>query len=255
MLAAMFAAALSGVALRDRHRLAGAAELSDSQEGYVVSAVLGLLALLMGFTFALAVDRFEARRVLVLHDANAIGTAYLRSQLLGEPHRSRMSGLLVTYTDNMILLAKAQQGQTRALLAKDDRLLTDLWSATAAAFDSIRGLDFSSAFVTSVNAVIDLDASRRAARLAHVPTEVFAVLLIYLIVTAATLGYVLLSWRTRIVGAVPLALLTASFLLAIDIDRPTTGSIQETQGPMEQLQKSLHAQPPAVFDHWRERPS
>jgi hypothetical protein len=255
MLSAMFAAALAGVVLRGHRERAGTAEVSNSQEGYVVSAVLGLLALLMGFTFALAIDRFETRRVLVLHDANAIGTAYLRSQLLREPHRSRMSGLLVAYTDNMILLAKAQQGQTRALLAKDDRLLTDLWSATAAAFDSIRGLDFSSTFVSSVNTVIDLDASRRAARLARVPTEVFGVLLIYLVVTAALLGYVLLGWRTRIAGAVPLALLSVSFLLVIDIDRPTTGNIQETQGPMEQLQKSLHSQPPAVFDRWRAGPS
>jgi hypothetical protein len=130
-----------------------------------------------------------------------------------------------------------------------------LWSATAAAFDSIRGLDFSSTFVSSVNTVIDLDASRRAARLARVPTEVFGVLLIYLVVTAALLGYVLLGWRTRIAGAVPLALLSVSFLLVIDIDRPTTGNIQETQGPMEQLQKSLHSQPPAVFDRWRAGPS
>jgi hypothetical protein len=52
-----------------------------------------------------------------------------------------------------------------------------------------------------------------------------------------------------------LALLSVSFLLVIDIDRPTTGNIQETQGPMEQLQKSLHSQPPAVFDRWRAGPS
>src|SRR5262249_33947245 len=57
-------------------------EDTNSHEGYVVSAVLGLLALLMGFTFSLAIDRFETRRVMVVEAANDIGTAYLRAQLL-----------------------------------------------------------------------------------------------------------------------------------------------------------------------------
>ena len=73
-------------------------------EGYVVSAVLALMGLLLGFTFALSVDRFETRRALVLQEANAIGTAYLRSQALTEPHRSRMSKALVDYTNNRIAL-------------------------------------------------------------------------------------------------------------------------------------------------------
>ena len=251
VLLGMFAAAGAGVSLRDRHKRAGKLQQPDSQEGYVVSAMLGLLALLMGFTFALAVDRFETRRVLVLEDSNAIGTAYLRAQLLGEPHRSRLSGLLIAYTDNMVQLAEAQRGKNGELLARDDRLLTDLWSATAAAYDSVRGLQLSLALVNAVNTVIDLDASRRAARQAHVPTPVFVALLVYLMVTAALLGYVLLGWRTRVAGAITLALLTLSFVLVIDIDRPTSGSIRETQGPMEQLQKSLRSQPPQVFDHWR----
>ena len=84
------------------------------QESYVVSAVLGLLALLLAFTFSLATDRFEARRVLVLEESNAIGTAFLRTQLLGEPHRARLSQLLIEYTDNRIVLAKAEGKADRA---------------------------------------------------------------------------------------------------------------------------------------------
>src|SRR5215469_2478248 len=80
---------------------------SEGQEGYIVSGVLGLLALIMGFTLAMSVERFEARRQVVLEEANAIGTAYLRSQLLGEPHRTRLSRLLVEYTDNRLVLATA----------------------------------------------------------------------------------------------------------------------------------------------------
>ena len=87
----------------DRRRKAtGSGLATDNQEGYIVSGVLGLLALMLGFTLAMAVDRFDTRRVLVLQDANAIGTTYLRAQLLDEPHRSRISRLLVDYTDNRI---------------------------------------------------------------------------------------------------------------------------------------------------------
>ncbi|HPU16762.1 MAG TPA: hypothetical protein PK808_11795, partial [Polymorphobacter sp.] len=99
LLALMVLAALAGNQLREyqdrrRTRRDKTPTGIDGQEGYITSAVLGLLALLMGFTFALAVDRFETRRVLVIAEANAIGSAYLRAQLLPEPHRTRVSGLL-----------------------------------------------------------------------------------------------------------------------------------------------------------------
>src|SRR5262249_6207064 len=154
----------------------GAGFASDGQEGYIVSGVLGLLALMLGFTLAMAVERFEARRLLVLEEANAIGTTYLRSQLLAEPHPTRLSRLLVDYTDNRIVLATAPRDDVPRLLAKNDQFLTDLWAATSAAFETIKGLDFSSSYLETMNHMIDLDASRKAARLAHVPTEVLVVL-------------------------------------------------------------------------------
>src|SRR4051794_26223849 len=156
LFAAMCAASLAGIGLRYRRDLKTGADLQappaeDGQEGYIVSAVLGLLALLMGFTFSLAVDRFDARRHLVLEEANAIGTAYLRSQLLPEPGRTRMSGLLVRYTDNRLALAKARPDRVAPLLAADEALTVDIWAAAAAGFDSIKTLDFSSSYIESVN--------------------------------------------------------------------------------------------------------
>ena len=193
---------------------------AEGQEGYVVSAVLGLLALLLGFTFSLAIDRFEARRHLVLEDANAIGTAYLRVQLLQEPHRTRLSNLLVQYTDNMVNLAKVPPDRVPSLIATDDRLLTDIWAATAAGFESIRGIDFSSTLIESMNNLIDLDAARRAARQAHVPTVVFVVLLLYMVVSAGVSGYVLSAPRGRWEAPFLMGLLTMSLLLIIDIRLP-----------------------------------
>ena len=252
LFAAMCVAALIGNLLQrraDKHKPAGK---GDGQEGYIVTAVLGLLALLMGFTFSLAVDRFDARRHLVLEEANAIGTAYLRTQLLPEPHRSRLTALLVGYTNNRIALARAAPGSAlqQQLLRTNDALLTDIWSATSAAFDSIKGMAFANAYLESVNAVIDLDESRKTERQQRVPTEVFGVLFIYLITTAGVLGYVLTGQRGRLAAAFLLALLTLSLVLILDINRPTTGGITESQQPMEDLLKSL-ATPPTVYDRWR----
>ncbi|CAN7169130.1 hypothetical protein LJR219_000236 [Phenylobacterium sp. LjRoot219] len=250
---AMCAAAAIGLLLQRSRRNAAVQDGESGQEGYIVSAVLGLLALLLGFTFSLAVDRFDARRLLVLEEANAIGTAYLRSQLLAEPHRARMSDLLVRYTDNRIALAKARPASTaqQQLLAVNDALITDIWAGTSAAFDSIKGLDFSSAYLDSVNLVIDLDASRRTARAARVPTEVFVVLFVYLVTTAGVLGYVLKGMRGRLAAGFLLALLTLSLILIMDINRPAVGGISESQRAMEELRKSLATQSPAVFDRWR----
>jgi hypothetical protein len=250
LLVVVFLAALIGVALRvaqDRRSASGHSE----QEGYIVSGVLGLTALLLGFTFSLALDRYEIRRQRVLESAEAIGAAYLQTQLLAEPHRSRIGGILIRYVDNVLVLAKAKPGEGGALLAKDDQLLTELWQATAAGFDSIRGIDFSSTYVSSINAVIDMDRARRAARTARVPTLVFGLLLCDVVGAAAVLGYVLTGLRGRLAGSLLLVLMVLSLLLIIDIDRPTVGGIREPQWPMEDLQRTLARWRSADFDHWR----
>lgn len=250
----MILAVLTGFAMRRRHdrdRAGVDDERAEGQEGYVVSAVLGLLALLLGFTFALAVDRFETRRSLVLEEANAIGTTYLRTQLLEEPHRARISGLLIDYAENRVALGNTSVAVNPQLLVKNDQLITELWAATVSAFQTIKGLDFSSAYLDSMNALIDLDASRKAARMVRVPTEVFVVLVIYLVVTAGVLGYVFIGTRGRAAAGFMLILLSMSLLLIVDIDRPTRGGVREGQGPMESLVKSLRSTPSSAYDRFR----
>jgi len=214
-------------------------EKKDDDNSFLISSVLGLLALMLSFTFALATDRFEARRLLVQEEANAIGTMYLRAQLLDEPHRSRISRVLASYADNRVALALAPQGRTGPLLETNDRLLAEFWSASAAAFPSIRGIDFSSTFYDSVNRVIDLDATRKSARLARVPSEVFALLFVYVAASAAVLGFTAIDRRAVSFTGLFLALLLLFLLVIIDIDRPTLGGIRESQGPMERLLISL----------------
>lgn len=235
---------------RRRKLLAGenGEDEEEDQEGYLVSSVLGLLALLLGFTFALAVDRFDARRGFVLEEANAIGTAYLRTQLLEAPHRERLSRLLVEYTDNRLALGNSKAPVSPEMLERNNRLITQLWQATVAAFPSIKDYDFSSSYLDSMNTVIDLDTSRKAARSAHVPNTVFLVLAIYAVGTAAVLGYVMVGAQGQMAAGAVMAFFALSFLLIIDIDRPTLGTVRESQEPMKWLRNSMQNWQPAVFD-------
>lgn len=250
----MALAAWAGYAIRKRtERLASPEDEEEgSKEGLVVSSVMGLLALLIGFTFSLAIDRFDTRRERVLMEANAIGTTYLRAQLLEEPHRTRISGLLVRYTDLSLALSQARQGTPaqNALLQKNDAVVTELWSATVAAFPSIRSYDFSSSFLESMNELIDLNAARQQARKARVPTEIFVILYFYQVIAAGVIGYVLIGRGGRRTGILLLFLFGLSLVLVIDVDYPSGGGISVSQAPMVRLKETLTASPPGTFDRF-----
>lgn len=248
LLVAMLAAAAAGSALRLRWFDSGDQDsISETREGYIVSAVVTLLAFMIGFTFTLVMDRYENRRQLVGEDARAIKELYLRAQMLDQPHRARFSDLLVRYTDNRIELATRRLGDSGRRAEDHQRLIRELWNATIPAFETIRGIDFSSAFVDSANRVIELDDARIAARAAQVPGAVFLVLFVYSTVTAFVLGYVLTGSRSRTSGVVLLALLIMAMMLLVDLNQPVAGTVRESQLPLELLRAWLHANPPEAF--------
>jgi hypothetical protein len=251
ILGAMVAAALIGWRARlwqNSTRISSPADDNgETKEGHIVASVLGLLALLTGFTFALALDRFDTRRERVLTEANAIETTYLRTQLLGEPYRSRISSLLQEYADTRIKLASARPADQTRLLRRNDWLIVELWKASVAAFPTVKPFDFSSSYIESMNDVIDLDVARKVARKAHVPSEVYLVLLLYQLGTAFVMGYVLVGRHGRISAILLIVLFSTALLLIIDIDRPTTGWIRESQDPMIEVQNFLHSNAPSTF--------
>jgi hypothetical protein len=246
MLACLAAAIVLGWYLRRR---APDAERDSDQEGYIVAAVTSLVGLLVGFTFSMAIDRFDSRRVGVLDEANAIEAVYLKAQLLEEPHRARVSRLLTDYVDNRIALAETRPGAERDVLQQQsDQLVTRLWAATMAAFPTIRSMDFSSSFIDGMTNVAESDAARRAARRAHVPAQVYGVLFLYQVAAAVVLGYALTGRHGRMISAALLLLFALSLVLIIELDRPSTGRIKEPQDAMLQLQASLRDRPPQAFD-------
>lgn len=233
----MLASAALGYGLRSRQMAArpvgGADDEDRTNEGIMVSAVFGLFALLTGFTFAMAIDRYDARRHAVLDEANMIGTAYLRSQLLEEPHRGRMSAVLLDYTRQRVALAKADTSEAaNALVARNDALVAELWDTTAAAYPTFRTLPFSGAYLDSINAVIDQDTVRKMSRFAHVPPPVLLLLFVYALSAAGVIGFVLARNNGRASATLLFFLFGSSLLLILDIDRPRSGMIQESQQPM-----------------------
>ena len=214
-------------------------ERASSEEGYIVSGVVGLLALLLGFTFSLALDRYEARRGLVLEEANSIRTAYLRSQTFGEPHRAQLDRLFVAYGQNRVALGAAVPGGEEFMrrVARNGDLQRQLWGTSLAAIAGQRD-DISSAYMDSMNHVIEVGAARRAAREVRVPPRVFVILAIYMTTTAVVLGYVMGPRRRRAILAL-LVLTTLSYGLILDIDDATGGAIRENQRPMQNMLPTL----------------
>lgn len=222
---------------------------SNSEEGYIVSGALGLMALLLGFTFNLAIDRFDHRRELALEEANAIGTTYLRAQLLEEPARTRVSTLLQRYSANHLALAEASDPRKReALLAQSDEGQIRLWRATVEALRPVRNDTISRPFLEAMNATIDAGAARVAARRAHVPPRVLATLLLYMAISAFILGCVSNGSRWRPAPSVLLALFSLAYILTIDIDRPNGGGIREPQAAIADVLAMMRAHPPGSFD-------
>jgi hypothetical protein len=234
MFACMGAAALAGRAARHRLLAKRGRDIGEP-EWAMASSVLGLLALLMGFTFSLAVERYEARRVLVLQEANAIDGVYQRAQMLDQAHRDAITTTLRQYTRNRIALAQARRRDVPPMLRTSDQKMSELWAQVGRAFPGIANGDFATSLVDAMTNLAALDAARRAERGAHVPREVFGILFIYTIVASAFLGYVASGLHGRAGATIVLVLLTLSLLLIVDIDRPTMGGIRENQGAMQTL--------------------
>jgi len=212
---------------------------ADGQD-HLLSAALGLLALLLGFTFSLALSRHEARRDLVLQEANALGTLWLRVQLLEEPGRSLMAPLLRAYVDERL---EWSENNWESLGVRSNDIQQKLWTAMGVVLraESVQGL--SRSVMEAMNAAFDLASSRAMARATHIPDRVLQVLLLYAVLSVVMLGYIFgANWRPhRLATALLLVLLTLAIVVILDIDRPRSGAIQVSQLPMEALKESIRS--------------
>lgn len=220
-----------------RRSVGGGEPAGGGQLGAIQGAVLGLLGLLLGFSFGGAASRFMERQDLVLQEANAIGTAYLRADMLDEPHRSDLRTSLARYVAHRLeLSATLRHGLKPEAKGEISQLHDEIWRAAS---QGARARPATMEVVLPpVNEVIDLHSSRMAAGRKHLPVLVMGLLILCSALAMGVIGYGCgLSGRRNLLMTGSLAILIAASLwTTIDLDRPRAGLIQTSDAPLRELQ-------------------
>lgn len=215
-----------------------------SQVSVIEGSLLGVLGLLLGFTVSMAVSRFETRTQLVLDEANAIGTAYLRTQLLPDPSAAAMASLLRQYVDVKVQYANHPDPvELAAVRRKAQELQTRLWSIAVERARTDPNPFIAIQVVQSLNQVIDLDAAGWMAFLNRVPSSV-----IYVNTMVAFFSAILAGYAFGINGArkvLPMCILgiaiTVVLGVILDLDSSRRGSIHVSQQPLIDLYRQMHS--------------
>jgi hypothetical protein len=244
LLAAMIAAWWIGQAIFRRRQSPANGERAS--ESYVLSGVFGLLALLMAFAFSLAIGRFESRRLLVVEEANAIGTMSTRLALLEDAQRAPLARELAVYAR-----ARAAAGLVpdetawQAAHERTTRICARYGDSLFAMLRSMPPDTRGPMLVQAYNAMCDVTTSRHAARKARLPSEVMLLLALYCCAGAAMLGYSHGSeggsegQRHALPSILFFALLAAAFTTILDLDNPRGGAILVPQDELESVARGL----------------
>lgn len=218
--------------------------------GSLETMASGLLGLLLAFNFNIAQNRFDARQVQVVREANAIGTAYLRCSVLGADARAQCRDGFRQYAKLRIAaydaFAVGDDGEVVRLLAEGERAQNELWTLVARAVRAEPN-PAEALLMSALNSVIDLDAERRASIRIGVPRAVSLVIVFVCAAWASLLGYAsgmrqVRSYLARVVVAL---LISVVFGVALDFDRPRSGFIRTSAADtaMRNLVQSMDAPP------------
>jgi hypothetical protein len=197
--------------------------------GAVEGAVFGLLGLLIAFAFSGAASRFDARRELVVQEANAIGTAYLRLDLLPEGPREALRAKFREYVDSRIDTYRRvpDMQAVAAGLARSAALQAEIWNGAVASLAGqppfIAGL-----LLPALNEMIDITTTRTVAGRTHPPLPIFLTLAALLLVNSVLVGYGMAE-RTRrsTLHAIGFAVvMAATMMMILDLEFPRIGWIR-----------------------------
>lgn len=194
-------------------------------------AVYGLLALLIAFTFSGAAARFDSRRYLIVDEANAIGTAYLRLDLLPAATQPTLRDLFRRYTDSRIATYQKARDMdaVRAELDRGIAIQGEIWKQGLAACQQAgTPLTTCLLLVPALNAMFDLNTTRTMANKIHPPAIIFAMLLALALITALLTGYDLShSERRDWVHVLGFSIiLSVTVYVILDIEYPRLGFIR-----------------------------
>lgn len=209
-----------------------------------------LVSLLLGFTLTLAVPRFNERRALVIEEADAIETTYLRAATLPQPYNMRAQQQLRQYVDARINLDAAGMDTDRFAQASRQakQIQERLWEDVDELSKTDRSAIMAS-YISSLNEIIDLHGKRLAAFENRIPITIWlmivSVALIAVFARGLTLGR--RFWLTLALAPVTIALVVA---LIADLDTPSAGLIRLDDRAMQRLQSEIgHSQDVPVDQH------
>lgn len=230
---ALFAGML--VLLEVGRRLGVRSQGKDSDAGRtgvaaVEGAVFGLMGLLIAFTFSGASSRFEARRALIVEEANAIGTAWLRVDLLPDAAQPEIRARFRSYLDSRLeIYQEFTNDETRqAALARSNAIQLGLWKAVIDACGEPPLPQATMLLVPALNQMIDITTSRTMAAQFHQPTIIFAVLMALALLASILAGYGMAgSRRQRWIHMAGFAgIMSAAIYLILDLEYPRRGFIR-----------------------------
>lgn len=240
----VFALLLSAVELGYRLGFKKCKSFSDVIKNHINSvsmSLLGILALLLGFTFSLSLQRFDSRSDAVVTEANCIGTAYLRTELLDDEFKTEAKKCFDEYikirmADSSTSLVDHDVRKKHALRAA--ALQKMIWNIVIRAAKKDADSPKLALLIQSVNETFDSLDAREAALNRHVPGLVLTLLLITVILSGAVLGYAAGASGHRVSVAVHVmnVLIIIIVFIIFDLDRPRRGLIQVNQSPILNLE-------------------
>jgi hypothetical protein len=221
-------------------------ESSRAHVGAIQASLLGVLALLLGFTFSLSLQRFDNRSQAVVDEANATGTTYLRAQLLATPMSGKVQSLLRRYVDLRVqagAVSLDHEEQRQAMITETNKVLDDLWGYARRAADEDGRAVTAGLFIQSLNDLIDSYGRRDAALSRHVPELVLFLLYGTFLMTGGVVGYAagVGGHRTSVVTYILVTLIVVLTFIIVDLDRPRRGFIRVSQSSLIDLGAAIDA--------------
>ena len=208
--------------------------------GTMVGGMLGLMAFLMAFSIGIVINQQGGRKEMVVTEANAVGTAYLRAGFLSEPDLSSSRNLLREYVE-VRLAAASDPAQLESSIMRSEEIHGELWSIVE---DNVRQgneSDIMAIFVESINEVIDVHSLRLAAVNLRLPRFLGIVLYAAIVLSFLLVGVASSSDGKRDTLAMVLFALAfvAVLMIIVDLDRPQQGLLTVSQAAMSDLLRQM----------------
>ena len=217
----------------------------ESPVSAIAATVLGLLAFILAFTFAIVTDRYDARKALVREEANAIRTAWLRSDFLPEPDRGEAAGLLREYVNRRLAAVQSNNlDQVHNALIESVRIQRQLWDMAVVNARKDMNSDVAALYIESLNELSNLHALRVAVGLqARIPGAIWVVLYALVILGMIAVGYQTAIAGSRRTWAMLILALSFSLVIALiaELDGPGSGHIRVPQQPLVDLRALMAA--------------